>query len=247
MHGTGWNFNTGVFGGVANTNGRSYSVTPTPGGGSTSVSTSIKMNVPYVALYAFLSNGPFVAEVNLRKDFYDAVVNSSGGGVAFTARDQRLTGDGLSLNANMSYRLSLFESWYVEPSIGVSKGRYTFGNLPLATGTGDQATFAAINSILGRAGANIGTSFVVQDKLILAPFIHGSVWHEFASDTKATVQTIGTTFDVTSERVGTFGQVGGGLQFKIVDTNFLGFVRGDYRFGDKVHGKAFNAGLKLQF
>ncbi len=246
---TGWNFNFGVFGGVAETRSKSTSVTQNPGSGtgSSTVNTSIKMNVPYVALYTFLSNGPFVAEVNIRKDFYDAVVNASGDGLAFTARDQRVTGDGISVNANMSYRVNLFESWYVEPTIGVSKGRYTFGNLPLATGTGDQATFAAINSILGRAGANIGTSFVVQDKLILAPFIHGSVWHEFASDAKAQASTVGLAFNATTERVGTFGQVGGGLQFKIVDSNFLGFVRGDYRFGDKVHGKAFNAGLKLQF
>ena len=132
-------------------------------------------------------------------------------------------------------------------TVAISKGRYRFGDVGFATAPGDRVSFAPTDSLLGRAGVNIGTNFQATEKLILAPFIHASVWHEFARDAKATATLAGLTFDVATQRVGTFGQVGAGLQFKMLDTPFLGFVRGDVRFGDKIQGKALNLGLKMQF
>jgi len=247
INNTGWNFNFGAFGGVAETSAKGVSVTPSPGGGSTVVNTSMKVKVPYVALYSFLSNGPFTAEVNVRRDFYDGTVASEGLGVNFVNPNTSLKGLGLSVNANMSYRVPVFETWYVEPLIGVSKGRYTFSNVQLASAPNDQMAFNPTSSWLGRAGVNVGTNFVVSDKLVLAPFVHASVWREFAGDSKAQAQVAGLSFDVATQRVGTFGQVGAGLQFKVLDTALLGFVRGDVRFGEKANGKAVNVGLKMQF
>ncbi len=54
-------------------------------------------------------------------------------------------------------------------------------------------------------------------------------------------------FASQTERVGTFGQVGGGLQLRLLDSPWSGFVRGDYRFGDKIDGFALNAGVRGNF
>jgi hypothetical protein len=77
------------------------------------------------------------------------------------------------------------------------------------------------------------------------------VWREFGSNVTASalVNIGGSSFNfpVSIDRVGTFGQVGIGAQFKILDMDLLGFVRGDMRFGYNLNGKAINIGIKKQF
>jgi outer membrane autotransporter protein len=140
--------------------------------------------------------------------------------------------------------------------VGLTYGSYSFDNVYFNTalnsvGTSGQIGFDTINSWLGRAGANFGGTFLASDNLALAPFVHGSVWHEFVgpSTASSTVFNGGSAFNfgVSTERVGTFGQVGVGLQFKVLDLDFLGFVRGDIRFGSNIQGQALNIGFKKQF
>ena len=110
-------------------------------------------------------------------------------------------------------------------------------------------TFDNTDSVLGRLGVNFGAAFEATEKLIIVPFGHVSVWREFEGSARAHAVGVvaNQTFDFRTQRIGTFGQAGTGLQFKIVGTPFLGFVRGDWRFGDKIDGKAVNAGLRVQF
>jgi hypothetical protein len=81
--------------------------------------------------------------------------------------------------------------------------------------------------------------------------VHGSVWHEFAGNTSSTAyvgfNASNFVFPLTTERVNTFGQVGLGMQFKVLNLDLLGFVRGDVRFGDAINGKAINIGMRKQF
>ena len=44
-----------------------------------------------------------------------------------------------------------------------------------------------------------------------------------------------------------FGQVSVGSSFAIIDTGWLGYVRGDYRSGSDINGFAFSGGLRYQF
>jgi len=45
----------------------------------------------------------------------------------------------------------------------------------------------------------------------------------------------------------TFGQVGAAVQFKVLDIDLLGFVRGDLLFGNSITGAGLNIGLRKQF
>jgi fibronectin-binding autotransporter adhesin len=250
---TNWNLNFGLMGGLVTAKSTSNSRTPSPvvGGADLRTSTSSDVDVPFIGIYSFLTNGPFTFEVNLRKDFYSAKITTPDASTSsfFVGPDTKLKGQGLSFNTSMSYRFNFAERWYIEPAVGFSKGSTKFGNLRLATSATDALIFDTTDSLLGRIGINIGAAFSPTESLIVVPFATASVWREMgeSATAHAIVGAAGQTFNVRTDRVGTFGQVGAGVQFKIVGTPLLGFVRGDVRFGQKIDGKAVNAGLRMQF
>jgi len=258
-----WNVNLGFFGGYVNARGYATTASPVPTGGSTLTGTQVTLDVPYVALYTFISRRSFTAEINVRQDFYKGNVNSYNGDLGFgggylVAPNTSLTGKGTSVNVNVSNRFDLSDTVYVEPLAGFTWGRYSFDDVyfnpnlstPASSVQGRMA-FAPIESYLGRVGANLGGTFLVSDNLAIAPFVHTSVWREFgsAAATTAFVSTGANSFAFPGsvDRVGTFGQVGVGFQFKVLNLDLLGFARGDMRFGDSLNGKAINIGLRKQF
>jgi len=252
INGSGWNANFGIFGGVANAGTYSTTNSPIPTGGSLTNTTQLSLSVPFAALYTFISKGSFSAEVNVRKDYYSGSILSSNNATNgfVIAPNTQLTGSGWSVNSNISNRFDLKDWLYVEPMVSLNWGNYTFGNVNLNPALGlasSSISLGTIEILLGRVGANVGATFLATDNIALAPFIHGSVWHDFASPYSASAQTNGGGFDITADRVGTFGQVGTGVQFKVLDINLLGFVRGDLIFGDNITGASFNIGVRKQF
>ncbi len=248
INGSDWNINAGLLTGTVHVTANSLSRDTLLG---TGIGTKATLDVPFAGFYTFVSRGPLTAELNVRRDFYDANITTpdpSGNGY-FVNPNTKLKGTGTSINGSVSYRVGIVDAWYVEPQLGISRGSTDFGHLDLASNPSDFLRFDTVNSLLGRVGFNAGTAFVVSDKLVLAPFVNLSVWREMGgtSAAHAIIGSINSQFDVQTQRVGTFGQFGGGLQFKIVDTNFLGFLRGDLRFGDKISGRAVNAGVRMQF
>jgi outer membrane autotransporter protein len=84
---------------------------------------------------------------------------------------------------------------------------------------------------------------------MLQPFVAYSLWHEFSGNTLTTFVPTGAAGDVTvsSSRIGTFSQVSVGIAGQLANSHFLGFVRGDARFGSSINGWAATAGLRYQF
>lgn len=249
---SGWNIHGGVMGGYVKTTTSSLANSPSPVAGGAPQFTRVQadVEVPFFGLYSFITNGPFTLELNVRKDLYDTKITSFDANttVPFVNRNTKLSGSGLNYNAQAQYRFN-FERFYIEPLVGISRGTTRFGALALATGASDNLLFNDSNSVLGRVGVNVGTAMQVTEKLILVPFAHVSVWKEFEKSTKARAVfgSVGQSFDVQTDRVGEFGQVGLGVQFRLLDSPWLGFIRGDVRFGDKTDGKALNAGVRAQF
>ena len=82
-----------------------------------------------------------------------------------------------------------------------------------------------------------------------------SVLHEFAGPVTST-QTISsltdTAFDkaeftTVTERMGTYTQVGLGTAVVVGSTGWLGYGRGDVKFGENVQGWGVNFGLRQQW
>ena len=55
------------------------------------------------------------------------------------------------------------------------------------------------------------------------------------------------TITTSTSRVGTYYQLSAGLAAQVLNTGWVGFVRGDYRFGDNIEGWTGNAGVRYNF
>ena len=208
-------------------------------------------SVPFVGAYASFAGHGFFADVLYRRDFLDVTLTDS----SFSAK----TGDTADTVAvSGGYRYTYRDSFFVEPSLGISFSSVRQDGVGLGTFTlvsGGPSLMSAVaqqrpfDSELGRINLRIGKDFVV-DKFVFEPFITGSVLSEFADDTRAVLyqgptDTVGQS--ATTTRAGTFEQFSAGLNMKLADTKFLAFVRGDLRTGDKVSGDAVTGGLRYQF
>lgn len=234
--------------------------------------------VPYLGIYAVFTKGSFFADAQLRRDFYQNQITDPGSGLS----NQRFNGSGYSVTMNAGYNFDLGQSWFIEPSAGflwshtliddinaagalLTSGPATPGPAPLPA----TMHLGSIDSLMGRFGVRIGTSFS-SGGVVFTPFVTAGYYREFDS------RTISSTLDMASDfapnpaaactayinnggdqcryhmtldtsRPIDFGQISIGSSFAIIDTGWLGYVRGDYRTGSDINGFAFSGGLRYQF
>ena len=239
MGASGWNGHIGVTGGFLSSRAESTIGTGTLNG-----------DVPFVGLYGVLTHASgFFSDVLVRWDWYSNDITNLNVGLAGATFDAQ----GISVTANAGYRFSLPNSWFVEPSGGIIWSRVSIDSLavpgpgPFGVPPGT-ITFADVDSVLGRVGVRVGTTFTTPT-LALQPFVAANLWHEFEDSSFASFACTGCGFslDLTTTRVGTYGQYGAGLVGQVLNTGWLGYVRVDYRKGDHIEGWGFNGGLRYQW
>ncbi len=252
LRNSGWSMHAGLVAGVSeiSATGLSRAPTPVPGLDAAARARAIA-NVPFVGAYSFVSNGAFTAEFDVRRDFYDVQLSSAdtSTGFAFIGPHQRVKGDGWSFNGSLAYRIAIGERLHLEPMVGLSRARTSFGSIPFATGGSDAMRIDPLESLMARVGLSAGASFQVSNHLVAAPFVSGSLWRAFSKPlrTEAQVGSSAQTFVAETEQQATFGQIGAGLQLNSSDAALASYIRGDLRFGDRIAGRSLNAGLKLSF
>jgi len=251
----GWNLNLGTTAGYLASDTRERL------GGATKT----HFEVPFLGTYLVATYGGFFADVMLREDFYNINLDSPGNAIF----DQPFSARSTSVSASAGYNFALPNNWFIEPSAGFIWSRTkvdafnTFGPpdgfVPGTVTTND------IDSKIGRATLRVGTTFTT-DSMLLQPFVSASVFHEFAGNVTSTYQTCGgdclaivdtatgallarasLTSQISTSRVGTYGQFSAGLAGQILNTGWVGFVRGDYRTGDNLEGWTANAGVRYNF
>jgi opacity protein-like surface antigen len=214
--------------------------------------------IPFAGLYLALSSGNFSIDAQVRGDFYHMELSDTDQGMF----KQPITARGVAFLWNAAYRFDLPNNWFIEPSIGGVSSRTEIdridvaGGINVPVGLTPSLTFPGsvqiddVNSLLGRASVRIGTTFV-DGKIAWQPFATGSVFHEFAGNVRTDMSTLLVGFPLsatsTTSREGTFGHIGVGLAGVLLDTGWLGYIRGDYRFGENIEGISVNAGLRYQF
>ncbi|MBI5112963.1 MAG: autotransporter domain-containing protein [Rhodovulum sp.] len=213
--------------------------------------------VPFMGSYLAVTRGGFFADAQVRWDFYNMSLNDTGNGLF----NQQLNARGWSVAGGLGYNFSLPNNWFIEPSAGFTYSKVEVDPLNV-TGTIFTTGFSLpgtvqiddIKSELGRVSLRVGTNFTTQYAAV-QPFITGSVFHEFAGDVTTRINS-GLSFQgfditangvMTTSRIGTYGQISGGFAAQALNTGWLGYVRGDYRFGENIEGWALNAGLRYQF
>jgi opacity protein-like surface antigen len=257
LGGSGSNIHFGVTAGYAESKATDIS----PGG-----SFSGTFQVPFAGVYAAFTQGGLFVDGQLRFDFYQNSLTDIPNGLL----GQEFNARGVSLTGNVGYQVQLGSGWFVEPSVGavwstvrvdaLNVAGNLGGVLPAPPGT---IQINDVESLLARASIRVGTNFTAGS-LALQPFVTASVFHEFADNVTTSLNTCfgavfgtgacGTAFGglevgstLSSDRIGTYGQFALGIAGQLVNTGWLGYVRADYRTGEKIEGWSLNGGIRYQF
>jgi len=232
---------------------------------STGGSFADNLQVPFAGLYGVVTKGGFFADAQIRMDDYQNKVSDYANGVFGQHYDAR----GIAVNGNIGYNYALPQNWFIEPSLGFVWSRVSVDPLNVsgtfvlqnqATGISPPGTIyvSPIYSAIGRASLRTGTTFV-WDKYTLTPFVTASIFREFEDSVTTRFQS---NFDnlglgplgispiagtVRTSNLGTWGQIGLGMAARINNTGWLGYLRGDYRFGDHYDGWSLVGGVRYQF
>jgi opacity protein-like surface antigen len=250
LGGSGWNGHFGVTGGYFETNATSQQ-----GSGAT------QAKVPFVGGYAALVNGGFFIDAQLTAQFYNLNVSEPS-----IAAQGFMDGQGFGFTSSAGYNFKLGGGWFVEPSASVIYSKVQLDPLQLnavVLGTPNANRVVTLPSTIrlgeietlpARLGVRVGTSFDVGG-VSLSPFATASVWHEFAGNTSANATFLPNTgfapgpgaFDISSTRIGTFGQYSLGVGATVPGTGWLGYARVDYRNGQNIDSLSVNGGIRYQF
>ncbi|CAJ0864442.1 hypothetical protein AMST5_01674 [freshwater sediment metagenome] len=205
--------------------------------------TSSRYNAPFVGVYSVIKGHGFFADLSVRHDFWNVNVTNAQAGLY----DQALKSYGWAGTASAGYRLDFAGDYFIEPSVGINVASVNVGAAPLLAGTAPaRLQLDTVRSALGRAGVRVGKSWVVG-RLALTPLASANVWREFEGDVRqAFIQDI-SIVPMNVTRAGTFAQLGLGLSGSLIDTGWVGFLRGDYRTGDHISGASIDGGLTYRF
>jgi len=224
------------------------------------------LQIPFAGFYAAASYGGFLVDAQVRGDLFQNNVSDDTNGLS----GQHFNARGISLTGNVAYNQNLGNHWFIEPSAGIiwSRTRVDALNVP-GTGIGGTPvgpgfvppwllTVNDIDSVLGRFSVRAGTNITSGD-VVWQPFASASVFHEFrggvTSSLSSNFSALGPAFaglpslssTVTTGGLGTYGQFGLGIAAQLVDTSWIGYLRGDYRTGDNIEGWSVNGGVRYQF
>jgi opacity protein-like surface antigen len=146
--------------------------------------------VPFAGLYATYTSGNFFIDGLLRGDFYQMNLNAASAALG----NQKVDAFGLSETISSGYKIDVGNNWFVTPSISGIHSTTRVDTLNLPGGYGNSfnplylppgsVQFSNIESLLGRFGVQVGTSFT-SGNVFWQPFVAANVWHEFAGSVKA--------------------------------------------------------------
>lgn len=244
----GWNVHLGTTAGYLSSNSRDNLA-----GFGTNV------EVPFFGTYVVATYGRFFADVQVRQDYYNIRLDNPTLGFF----NQPISAHGYSISSSAGYNFALANNWFIEPSAGfiysdTKVDSYTAFGLPIpGLSIGTTNSFNDVKSEIGRLSLRVGTT-ISTPTMVWQPFASASVFHEFAGNVVSNSATLPNNVFVgaaaaafaqnsSTNRVGTYGQYSVGVAGQVVNTGWLGFVRVDYRNGDRIDGYTGNVGLRYQF
>ncbi len=254
----GWNLHAGST--VGYLGAQTHDATP---GLSPPASFRDSLQIPFAGFYGAASYGGLLIDGQVRGDFFQNEVSDDNHGLSGQHFDAR----GISVTGNIAYNQNLGNSWFVEPSAGIVWSRTHVDplNVPGTAVTGTPVgpgfvppwvlTVNDIESTLGRLSVRVGT-IVTSGNVVWQPFASASVFHEFQGGVTSSLTsnfgaigvglpTLSST--VSTSGIGTYGQFGLGVAAQVLNTGWVGYLRGDYRTGDNIEGWSLNGGLRYQF
>ncbi|MCG7504043.1 hypothetical protein L4923_03330 [Mesorhizobium sp. IRAMC:0171] len=214
-------------------------------------SVTADFNQYYGGVYASAAKGQFVAELQTRFDYLDYTLNSPVLGL----RDAGIDATRLTASGTASYAFT-FGDYSLVPSAGASVSYLRTDDLVFRSR--HSLSFENQWSVVGFGGVTLARSFLNADKTAAyRPFVTATVYSDFGAKANSTFYdpVSQVTQDLSSEGVGTFGEVSVGLDYlKILpESSFLkarqlnATVRGDLKFSDRLLSGGATVQLRLQF
>lgn len=246
----GWNLHAGSTLGYLGATGKD---TTTPGAMNPLGGTfSDNLEVPFIGVYGAATKGSLFLSGQARWLYFQNKLTDVQNGLF----GQNLDARGFAINGDIGYNIALPNNWFLEPSAGFIWSETavdplnTSGTFVLGTGFSPPGTVTIGNiySSIGRISLRAGTTVDAGD-VILQPFGTASFFREFEGNPTATINApaFGITGNLSTTGVGNYGQFGLGVAGQIKNTGWLGYVRADYRTGDKLDGWSVNGGVRYQF
>lgn len=217
------------------------------------------IQVPFFGTYIVATKGRFFADLMVREEVFNVSLNNPGSNYF----QQPVGAHGYSISSSVGYNFDLQNGWFIEPSAGFVYSKTSVDSFinpgTPALGIPGLVTTNDIESELGRLSLRGGKT-IVTPTMIWQPFASASVFHEFAGNIVSNYTSLPNSaffgaagvpvaFNQTTStsRIGTYGQFSVGVAGQVVNTGWLGFVRVDYRDGDRISGWTGNAGIRYQF
>jgi len=208
---------------------------------------TVDFDTNFVGAYSALIIGHFSADMLLRYDFHKFTLNDS---IPQIVSNEKVNGHTISGNFSTRYTFMLADYLQFAPGGGVSVSKTSVNKFDINS---SQGTFALKDqtSIIAYAGATLQGIIQASDQFFLLPFVNVNVYSDFGDPTKATIDLLNKA-NVKTDTVGTFGQVGAGLNFFAPSgsrskPNLIGGLRADTQFGSRLKGWAVTGNVRLQF
>jgi hypothetical protein len=202
----------------------------------------------FVGLYGALSRGAASAEATVRYDNHSFDLSHDDPTIIAPGTDSG--GETFSAMVTGSYEFSLSELTKIIPS-----GGFTISNTSVDAfrTSGGVAEFDDLVSVMGFAGITATTTVPVRDNFFLLPFASATLYNEFADNGKSGFTLGLTTADIDTDRIGTFGQLGIGINAVRVgntaagESNVYGSLRFDAQIGEQIEGWGVTGAVRIQF
>ena len=249
VEGTDLTINAGITGGY-NAGRTSQDVLSTFTGEVTSI-TDGEFDSRYAGIYLTVAKARYFADIQARFDRTDFTFNNAVVGLT----DAKVDSDRFSVNGSVGYAASLGNDYTLVPSVGLSYAHTQTSSVAFNNGaTMDPRDY---DSWMGFAGATLVRTIILPDQLsAVSPFITGTIYNDFGDDPES-VFTFGEAQRVvTTENIGTFGEVSLGADYvKVFATQADGKplkqlnanLRGDFKFSDRLLAVGVNLQMRLQF
>ena len=213
-------------------------------------SVSADFNQYYAGLYASAAKGPFVAELQGRFDYTNYELNSPAIGLFGTETDATR----YSVSATTGYTFQM-GSYSLVPTLGASVSYLNIDELVFESD--HTLEFDKRWSVVAFGGATLARSFLNTDKTAAyRPFVTGTVYSDFGAEAESTFfdPQSGVSQNLSSEGVGTFGEVSVGVDYVKIfqDRGLFGrqlnaTIRGDLKFSDRLLSGGGTVQMRLQF
>ncbi|MFD0985682.1 autotransporter outer membrane beta-barrel domain-containing protein [Methyloligella solikamskensis] len=146
---------------------------------------------------------------------------------------------------DMGYRFGGYsQGLFVEPLATIAVAWTDLENL---SNGGNYVSFEDNESIRGRLGMRLGTTFEVWETTTIEPFVIGSYWKDFTDSNRTTLDSPGRSYVFYDEVADGWGEVSTGFNLFNPDANTALFAKTDFIFGDGVEGVAGRAGVRVNW